>query len=237
VKIIENVVRGISMKFVGYTRSLELCSRMNYETENLDFIDQIRPGEVLFDLGACEGRFSIYASLKGIHCFSFEPEKRNFEALLENIELNDIAGILKPFELAIGKQKGRGNLKIGQPWAGGHQKVVEQEDIRGDLMFTFKEEQTVDVVDFDSFIIDKNLTCPDYLKIDIDGSEKAFVYGAQNTLKNPKLKGIIFELEIRDHNFDFIVENLKQNGLVEYARYQIPNEEFLYNIIFFRGRE
>lgn len=35
-------VRGIHFKLMTYTRSLELCARMNYEPENLDFIDIIK---------------------------------------------------------------------------------------------------------------------------------------------------------------------------------------------------
>ncbi|GGB08576.1 FkbM family methyltransferase [Puia dinghuensis] len=235
-KVIDNNVRGVPMRFAGYTRSLELCSRMNYETENLDFIDEMTPGEVMFDLGACEGRFSIYASKKGIKCYSFEPETNNFEALLQNLALNDIKDELKPFKLAIGKENGSAKLKIGQPWAGGHQKVVEQQETREDLRFDFKEEQVIDVVSLDRFLEDHQIACPDYLKVDIDGSEMAFLQGAQATLKNTGLKSIIFELEINDKNFQYIMDNLAENGFREKARFQVPNEPFLFNIIFTRDR-
>ena len=57
-------VRGSTLNLMTYTRSLKLCAKMNYETENLDFIDGMKQGEVLFDLGACEGRYSIYAALR-----------------------------------------------------------------------------------------------------------------------------------------------------------------------------
>lgn len=36
-KYSEVEVRGVHFKLMTYTRSLELCARMNYETENLDF--------------------------------------------------------------------------------------------------------------------------------------------------------------------------------------------------------
>src|ERR1041385_5266183 len=101
-KIIDTEVRGVPIRFVGYTRSLELCARMNYETENLDFIDGIQPGEVMYDLGACEGRFSIYAAFKGVQCYAFEPEKNNFQALTENISNNGMTGKIHTFKIAIG---------------------------------------------------------------------------------------------------------------------------------------
>jgi FkbM family methyltransferase len=233
--IIENVVRGIPMKFVGYTRSLELCARMNYETENLDFIDDIKPGEILFDLGACEGRFSIYAALRGIKCYSFEPEKNNYAAFLQNMEVNQILlGAITTYKLAVGESNRTAMLKIGQPWAGGHQKVVEQVETRNDLKFEFKDEELIDVISLDTFISKNELECPDYLKVDIDGSEVAFMQGAQQTLSNKKLKKIIFELESNDKNFENIISNLEENGLKEEKRFQVPNEPNLFNIIFNR---
>ncbi|HMH32108.1 MAG TPA: FkbM family methyltransferase [Puia sp.] len=236
-KVLENEVRGIPMKFVGYTRSLELCSQMNYETENLDFIDQIKEDEILYDLGACEGRFSIYASLKGILCYSFEPEKNNFDAFLSNIELNNASKRIRPFKMAIGDVNKKGKLKIGQPWAGGHQKVIEQSEIREDLSFDFKEEELVDVVSLDEFIDQYDIEFPNYIKIDIDGSELAFIKGAQKTLGDMRLRKIIFELEINDKNFNSIMSNLSGNGFEEENRIQVPNEKFLYNIIFRRSSQ
>src|SRR6185437_16052773 len=123
-KIVQNTVRGVPMTFMGYTRALELCARMNYETEILDFIDEIPAGAVLYDLGACEGRFGMYAALKGIRCYAFESEDKNYEAMLRNIDKNELKGNLLPLKLAVGAVHATSELKIAQPWAGGHQKVV-----------------------------------------------------------------------------------------------------------------
>jgi predicted RNA methylase len=81
-------VRGIIFQLYTYNRSLELCARMNYETENLDFIDSLSPGSVMYDLGACEGRFTIYALKRGLKVYSFEPDKNNFNILNENLKIN-----------------------------------------------------------------------------------------------------------------------------------------------------
>jgi hypothetical protein len=81
-------VRGTSMQLAAYTRALELCARMNRETEVLDFIDSVPLGGCLYDLGACEGRFALYAALRSIRCYAFEPESMNFAAMLRNIDLN-----------------------------------------------------------------------------------------------------------------------------------------------------
>jgi FkbM family methyltransferase len=234
-KYTEVKVRGISFKLMTYTRSLELCARMNYETENLDFIDTIKPHEVMYDLGACEGRFSIYAAMKGVKVFSFEPEAKNFSAFSQNIAINNIGeDKIKAINAGVGAKNGKAVINIGQPWEGGHQKVVEHGEIRNDLNFNFVEKQEIDLIAIDSFVEQGIYPAPNYLKIDIDGSEMPFLVGAAKTLQSENLKGIIFELNQMDPNFKNIIAILNKSGLVETQRYNVPNEPNLYNIIFTR---
>lgn len=235
-KYVDVVVRGINFKLMTYTRSLELCSRMNYETENLDFIDSIQRDEVMYDLGACEGRFSIYAAKKGVRVISFEPESKNFSVFSQNIELNNIGeDRLKAFNYGVGEKKGKAIIKIGQPWEGGHQKVVDHGEIRNDLNFNFIENQTINLTSIDAFVEEEVCLPPNYLKIDIDGSEMPFLLGATNTLKSKDLKGIIFELNDLDPNFMNIISILNKNGFFEEKRFNVPNEPNLFNIIFLKN--
>lgn len=226
-------VRGVNMRLTGGNRSLELCARMNYETEVLDVIDAQSEGDVFYDLGACEGRFSVYAALKGLRVYAFEPDIDNFDTLVNNAALNDLSDEqLKPFRLALGEENRTGVLKIGQPWAGGHQKVVANAYERRDLGFDFKTSATTDIVALDSFIAAAGLEPPACLKVDIDGSERAFVAGASSTLASPALRTVIVELESDDPNFEWITERLELAGLTETSKHAIPNEAHLFNIVF-----
>lgn len=222
------------MQLVAYTRALELCARMNRETEVLDFIDSIPPGAVLYDLGACEGRFALYAALRDIQCYAFEPESMNFAAMLRNIELNGdkAKALLAPFNLAVGDKNHNAILKIGQPWAGGHQKVVEGESGRLDLAFNFVSEQTIQVVALDEFIFSTGCRPPDFLKVDVDGSEIAFLKGSAKTLKREELKGIMFELHEGDASYSEVVSLLGKSGFVIAGRFEV--EPALFNIWFRR---
>ncbi len=226
-------VRGVDFKLMTYTRSLELCARMNYETENLDFIDTMEPGSVMYDLGACEGRFSIYAALKGIKVIAFEPEIRNYAVFEQNRNINKIdVASLKTVNAGVGAKDETAVMNIGQPWEGGHQKVVDHGGVRNDLAFDFVERQEIKIKSLDTFLSDQNNPSPDYLKIDIDGSEIPFLNGAEKTLSNPGLKGIIFELFLGDPNFESIMTRMKSYGFSEESRHAVPNEPELYNIIF-----
>lgn len=222
------------MILTGGNRSLELCARMNYETENLDLIDQMKPDSIYMDLGACEGRFSVYAALKGMKVYSFEPEKRNYSILLNNIKLNQLGQSVHPINAGVGNKNKIFNMQIGQPWAGGHQKVIAHDDVREDLNFEFKENQEVQVFTLDSVISDGKAEVPDVMKIDIDGSEIPFLEGASETLKNSKLKFLLFELSVLDKNFEFIIGKLNEFGFKESNRFGVPNEPDLYNILFTR---
>ena len=231
--VVSTTVRGIELRLVGYTRALELCARMNRETEILDFIDQIGAGQVLYDLGACEGRFALYAALRGVRCYAFEPEALNFRALSENIELNGdhARRFLTPVNCAVGETTSVGTLKIAQPWAGGHQRVLAGAG-RVDLDFDFTSEQSVDVVSLDDFIAQRGRPKPDYLKVDIDGSELSFIKGASATLRDSRLKGVTFELNQRDASCGEVTDFLASCGFVTLRRDEI--EPGLFNVWFRR---
>jgi len=191
------------------------------------------PGEVMYDLGACEGRFSIYAALKGVRVIAFEPEAKNFLVFSQNMELNELSEKkLKAINAGVGAKNGKAIIKIGQPWEGGHQKVIDHGEIRNDLNFNFVDNQEINLISIDSFVDEGNYPTPNYLKIDIDGSEMPFLNGATKILQSKDLKGIIFELNESDPNFESIIFILKKNGFIEDQRFSVPNEPNLYNILF-----
>ncbi len=234
-KKIVTSVRGVELSLLAFNRSLELCSRMNYETENLDFIDEAGLNDVFYDIGACEGRFSLYAAKKGLKVYSFEPEMRNFNTFQKNIKLNALVEKINAFNCGVGSFSGSANMMVGQPWEGGHHKVVENDNIRQDMKFEVKENQIISIVALDDFIIEKNLPTPQRLKVDIDGSEMEFIKGAPRTLSNLNLKHLLFELDEADINFEIIMNSLASMNWKFVKKYQIPNEKSLYNYLFDRG--
>jgi FkbM family methyltransferase len=228
------VVRGVRLALMGGNRSLELCARMNYETENLDFIDALPRGAIYFDLGACEGRFSLYAAAKGLRVFAFEPERDNFSALERNIRLNGLEDRITAFNVGVGDFNGTSRMNIGQPWPGGHQKVIVHGTVRSDLSFDFVAQQEVRVARLDDLMRAERLPLPAALKIDIDGSELPFVSGARELLANPALRSLVIELKLTDPGAEAIVDVLCVAGFQERSRHPVPNEPGLFNVVFVR---
>ena len=226
-------IRGTEIFLHTYNRSLDLCARMNYEVEVLEFIDSLTTDDVLYDLGAAEGRFAIYAAAKGINVIAFEPENKNFQVFSDNIKLNPAASqYITAHNLAVGAANAQSTIAIGQPWAGGHQKVVSNAPGRIDFNFKAIEEQPITIVALDDFIRSTNSPAPTAIKIDVDGSEIPFIQGAALTLKSDSLRKMIFELCIADQSYHIIAEQLNQHHFQETGRFKIPNEADLYNIIF-----
>jgi FkbM family methyltransferase len=226
-------IRGTEIFLHTYNRSLDLCARMNYEVEVLEFIDSLTAADVLYDLGAAEGRFAIYAAAKGLHVIAFEPENRNFQVFSDNIKLNPAATpYITAHNLAVGAANAQSTIVIGQPWAGGHQKVVSNAPGRIDFNFKAIEEQPITIVALDNFIRSTNSPAPTAIKIDVDGSEIPFIQGAALTLKSYSLRKMIFELCVADQSYHIIAEQLNQHHFQETGRFKIPNEADLYNIIF-----
>ena len=71
------------------------------EPETLDWINRMRPGETLWDIGAATGLLSMYAALiPDIHVFAFEPKATSFGVLVEHLALNGLGDRVFPLCIA-----------------------------------------------------------------------------------------------------------------------------------------
>jgi FkbM family methyltransferase len=207
---------------------------MNRELEVLDFVDAMQPESILVDAGACEGRFTLYAAMRGHRVYAFEPERMNYAALLTNLDANapGVKSRAIPINVALSNYVGEGDLRIGQPWAGGHHRSLEQGPGRKDMEFKTIETQSVVVRTLDSMIESGMLPQPDYLKVDVDGSEVPFVEGSRHCLKNPRLVAVMFELHEKDASYAVVHDDLIRDGFTVHSRTVV--EPGLFNIWFRR---
>ena len=146
--IFDKKIRGIDFKLAVSHPRLKFYAETFPEQEVLDFIDSLSEEDILLDLGSAEGRFSVYAAKKGIETWAIEPDRHNFAALKVNQEINSIHN-LHIAKIAIGKSSGQSKLMSGQPYPGGHQKILQNCEGRQDLQFHFSEVQDVETITFD----------------------------------------------------------------------------------------
>lgn len=133
----------------------------------------IKPGDVLFDIGANVGYYSILASrLVGENgrVVAFEPLPRNVDFLERHIELND-AGNVTVQRLALSDKRGMSRFTTGQNSAMGH--IGKDGELE------------VETVSLDEVVAELGIT-PDVIKMDVEGSEMDVFRGGEETLKRAK---------------------------------------------------
>lgn len=227
--ILTKNIQNVELNFAILHPRLRFYAETFPEKEVLQFIDSLAATDCLIDLGAAEGRFALYAAKKGIETWAIEPDKHNFTALQANQELNRLNN-LHPLQIAVGKTSGVAKLMSGQPFPGGHQKVLRDCEGRKDLQFHFSEVQEVTLLTFTT-LCQKYQIRPTALKIDIDGSELDFFQGVTEL---SDINQIMIELCTQDVNYVKILNILNGHGFKLHSQHSIPEEKNLYNFWFTR---
>jgi FkbM family methyltransferase len=187
-------VRGVKIK-IGVRSSLELFRCETYDTkepETLDWIDQFRENEILFDIGGNIGVYSMYAGKKGARVYAFEPESQNFSRLVNNTSLNALVQVT-PYCLGLGQKSEFSFLNITSLNAGDSQHQVAGEDKLYDRSFE-KIKQGCVVFSLNDLCFVHGLPIPDHIKIDVDGLEPEIILGADKVLQHPGVKTVLIEI-------------------------------------------
>jgi FkbM family methyltransferase len=158
-------------------------------------ISETRPGMTVVDVGAHIGYYTLlFAKNVGAtgRVISFEPAPNNFAVLAKNVELNGLAHV-RLFDSAIFSRCGKITISIPDHSNSGEASVSQSVG----ATHVQVNSTTLDAV---SSSLDLH---PDFLKIDVEGSETDVLAGAQKTIRRCRPKMLI-EL----HHFD---GNLKAN--------------------------
>jgi FkbM family methyltransferase len=174
--------------------------------QNLDFIsgtselpvqralaEHIRPGNVVYDIGANVGFFSLIASKlvsSAGAVYTFEPVSENGDSINRNITLNRLQNV-RFFEVAVGGSSGSADLFLTD-WDGGSTLSTSAVKTAQPL-----SRRTVRVVALDSFIQAEGLRRPDFVKIDVEGVELELLEGMSGTLAETK-PVLLYEIDDGD---------------------------------------
>lgn len=182
-----------------------------FEKDEFSFMEHyIKPGYVVYDIGANIGLHSLYLSnMIGPNgrCYSFEPTRGTFDSLNENVKLNGFTNI-ETLNLALSDKEE--TLQIYKStngydaWnsLGGFQKI-------GNNQYDL---ENVSCIPMDRFLeLYPEVRHPDFLKIDTEGWELHVLKGAYNLLKN---EAPVIMMEYAQRNLN--LTNTKQSDLYDY---------------------
>jgi FkbM family methyltransferase len=168
----------------------------------------VRPGAVVYDVGANIGFFSLLAArLAGPSGVveAFEPVPRAAAALRRNVALNALTNV-RVHEVAVGARDGSGTLLItGQASCSHLADRGRHPDTR--------ETAAVRVVALDALVQRGQLPPADVIKIDVEGSELAVVQGMAELLRR---SGPVLVCELHATNREFV-------ALMADAGYELEN--------------
>lgn len=168
----------------------------------------IEKGDVCLDIGANFGWYTtFFQSLVGrggqVHCF--EPLGPIFKVLLENIEKNDNAVVVRANNLALGTENKSVTLRIPPDKSDGHATLA-----RGNRQT--ERGFAAEMIRLDEYLEENRLSDVKLVKADIEGAELDMLRGARKLFEQKKPPIWIVEMALETtREFDY-----RPNDLIEY---------------------
>lgn len=206
------------------------------EPDTIAWITTMGEGDVLYDVGANMGQYSMLAAKRGVRVHAFEPDSQNFALLCRNIAVNKLGHLITPWPIALSDTEGLDIFYVTQLMAGGSCNTFgEQVDFHlKPKEFSFAQGCYGTKLDK----IGQHHEYPTHIKIDVDGLEHKVLAGAQFTL--PTVKSVLVETNTKLAEHTSIEAAMRQYGLhpdhetAEVARRKEGPFEGIGNVIYYR---
>jgi FkbM family methyltransferase len=204
--------KGLKLKFPQNADFIRGTSEVPVQAA---MAQHIQPGDVVYDVGANVGFFSLIAARlvgpEGRVC-SFEPVTANAASIRDNVALNAFPNV-QTFEVAVGREAGSAELLLTE-WDGGS--TLASSVVQPSRPVS---RRTTRVIAMDEFIEAENLRPPSFVKIDVEGLEMEVLEGMARTLEDRKP---ILLFEIDDGNRERFERRWRDlDGYVSRFGYQI----------------
>ena len=184
------------------------------EPFTVKWIEAMKAGDVLYDVGANVGTYSLIAAKhhRGkVRIYAFEPGYANYAALCDNLKINAASGEITAFPVALGETTGTATFFYSDVTAAASGHTLGEAVDYKQQPFAPAFSHQVLTWTLDEFIQQYRLPWPTHLKIDVDGTEFGIFRGAPKTLE--RLQHLIVELNERDSQFQEVLAFLKNYGL------------------------
>ncbi len=200
-------------------RNWELWRADSYETkepDTLDWIDTfVSSGDVLYDVGANIGQYSLYAAAKtdgGCRIYAFEPEALNYAKLNRNIVANQRADGVTAYCLAVAGKTALDVFYVKSFSPGASLHCFGKPETQGEIAFDPQNKQGMIGVSLDDLVYTFGLPCPTHIKVDVDGIEEDIVAGADRLLADSRLASVLIEVYMHKQVADRIIHRFEERG-------------------------
>jgi FkbM family methyltransferase len=154
------------------------------------FLSKLQPGDVVWDVGASYGTYSLFVGKKfsSLKVFAYEPEQKIFKLLNKNLHLNGIGNVIS-MNHALGDIDGPAFLYTSSSANIGTHSMVQRSDYP-----VSEKGVSVEIRKGDTIVTTGKVNSPTIVKIDVEGAEFNVLKGMKKTLSNPKLRVVQIEI-------------------------------------------
>ena len=182
------------------------------EPDTLNWIANFDRNDILIDIGANVGMYSLRAAVKhGLKVYAFEPESQNYAVLCKNIMINDAADKILAYCMAVSDESCSSSniyfdkLNLSSLTAGD-----SCHSFGNDIDFNLKPKKSLFrqgcmSISLDHFMEVSEIRHTDqniHIKIDVDGIEHKVVASALHTIQLDRVQSLLIELNtnLGEHN-------------------------------------
>jgi FkbM family methyltransferase len=171
-------------------------------------LSEVRPEDVVYDIGAHHGLYSVVLAQKVHRVIAFEPGKECYARLEQNLRINGLSNVTA-YCKAAGVRDGEEILYLGEGVG-----AISSGQLGPD--WTTGAREKISLVHGDRFRQSQNLPVPTVLKIDVEGHEGFVLEGFRQSLSLPECRLVCCEIHpaLLPHPMtkETVVEALKSSG-------------------------
>jgi len=209
------VHKGAEVRFntVNEMTAWRARTAMSKEPSTIAWIDEMSAGEVMLDIGANVGLYSLCAArFRGARVFAFEPESQNFALLNANIYSNALHDSVLAYCVALSDETRFDSLYVSNfvPGASCHAFGESLTPDGEPLNAAFRQGCFATTVD--ALTAAGVLPVPRHIKIDVDGIEHKVIRGAAKTLADRTVRSVLVEINGKRDDHWGIVDFMLEQG-------------------------
>lgn len=145
------------------------------EPDTVEWLKTLTKEDVLWDIGANIGIYSLPASLYAKRVYAFEPMLANFKILSDNVLLNKIENVI-PVHVALSDREALGELRVSDGTSGAAMNSISDIGYKGADVSKNRREPVFEMTGrFFQRYFDADL--PTAIKLDVDGVEERVLHG------------------------------------------------------------
>jgi FkbM family methyltransferase len=186
--------------------------------------EQVRPGEVFYDVGANIGIYTVMAGRQvgaSGRVLAFEPHSPTFACLIQNILANDLEDVVSPCNFALSDREGHLPFNYQSSAPGSSDSQLDSRTSGSGEAYTPQIAEFKYATTIDRLLADGAVAPPDHVKIDVDGNELLILRGMAGLMtgdKRPKSMQVEINLLGKEDLFAFMEAQGYRLALKHYTR-------------------